>query len=151
MPVSRAPIPTWYFVVVVVRRGSQFLLVHERKFGRGWYLPAGRVEPGELLADGAIRETKEEAGCEVRLTGIYRVEHTPRLDGARMRVIFGAEAVADSPLKSAEDEHSLGAGWFTLAEIASLPLRAAEVLTLLRDVAAGAPLHSLSLLTCEEG
>ena len=47
---SRTPSATWFFALVVVRRGDRFLLVHERKHGQTWYLPAGRVEPGETLA-----------------------------------------------------------------------------------------------------
>jgi phosphatase NudJ len=41
---SREPIPTWYFALVVVVSGDRFLRVHERKHGQLWYLPAGRVE-----------------------------------------------------------------------------------------------------------
>jgi len=39
----REPIQTWYFALVVVRLQHRFLLVHERKHGQKWYLPAGRV------------------------------------------------------------------------------------------------------------
>ena len=50
----REAIPTWFFAIVVVRRGDRFLLVHERKHGQLWYLPAGRVElpanPGWMTA-----------------------------------------------------------------------------------------------------
>ena len=49
----RDPIPTWFFALVVVRQGDRFLLVHEAKHGQDWYLPAGRVEPGESLTDAA--------------------------------------------------------------------------------------------------
>jgi len=38
---SRDPIPTWCFALVVVRLGERWLLVHERKHGQGWYLPNG--------------------------------------------------------------------------------------------------------------
>ncbi len=31
---SKKPIPTWFFVLVVVRRGNEFLLVQERKHGQ---------------------------------------------------------------------------------------------------------------------
>lgn len=44
---AHSPIPTWYFALTVVRRENQFVLVHERKHGQLWYLPAGRVELGE--------------------------------------------------------------------------------------------------------
>src|SRR5207244_8580287 len=89
----RDPIPTWFFALVVVRKGDRFLLVHERKHGQLWYLPAGRVEPGETLADGALRETLEETGVRVRLEGILRVEHSPSPNGARCRVFFTASPV----------------------------------------------------------
>ena len=32
----RNPIPTWFFALVVVRKGERFLLVHEAKHGQGW-------------------------------------------------------------------------------------------------------------------
>jgi 8-oxo-dGTP pyrophosphatase MutT (NUDIX family) len=72
----RDPIPTWYFALVVVRQGNRFLLVHERKHGQGWYLPAGRVESGETLTQAAVRETLEETGVPVVLDGVLRVEHS---------------------------------------------------------------------------
>ena len=91
----RDPIPTWFFAVVVVRQGDQYLLVHESKNGQPWYLPAGRVEPGETLTAAAIRETLEETGIPIRLTGLIRVEHTAYPGGARVRVIYLAEPVSE--------------------------------------------------------
>ncbi len=58
----RKSIPTWFFVLAAVRRANRFLLVHERKHGQLWYLPAGRVEPGENFVAAVQRETLEEAG-----------------------------------------------------------------------------------------
>ena len=110
----RSAIPTWYFVVVVVQLEGHFLMVHERKEAQDWYLPAGRVEPGESLVQAAERETFEETGVEVTVTGILRLEHTPRADGsARMRVIFTAKPRGDFTPKSEADEHSLEAAWVT--------------------------------------
>ena len=144
-----APIPSWYFALSVVRSDDRFLLVQEHKHGQLWSLPAGHAEPTETLADAALRETREEAGILVRLSGIYRVEHTPVGGGARVRVIFGAEPVDETPPKQTPDHHSLRAGWFSLAEIAKLPLRSSAVLRLLCDIRSGAPLHPLSLLAAE--
>ncbi len=64
----RSPVPTWYFALVVVRLGPRFLIVQERKHGQLWYLPAGRVEPGENITDAARRETLEESGVPVVVT-----------------------------------------------------------------------------------
>jgi phosphatase NudJ len=124
---SRDAVPTWCFSLVLVKRGHRFLLVHERKHGQGWYLPAGRVEPGETFAEAAIRETREEAGVEIQLEGILKVQHSPRTDGQRLRVFFLARTVDDRPPKSVANEHSLEAAWFSLDELRGVELRGDEV------------------------
>src|ERR1041385_2547102 len=68
----RGPIPTWYFALVVVRRGHRFLLTQERKYGATWSIPGGRVEAGESLTDAAIREVLEETGVPTKLDGGLR-------------------------------------------------------------------------------
>src|SRR3954463_2024417 len=115
---ARDAISTWFFVLVVVRLGDRFLLVHERKHGQGFYLPAGRVEPGESLIEAAKRETMEEAGIPIDIEHIVRVEPSPQPGGsARVRVIFVPRPLDGRPPKSIPDEESLGAGWFGLEEL----------------------------------
>ena len=146
---AREPIPTWYFALVVVRRGDQFLIVHERNHGQLWYLPAGRVEPGETFVAAAYRETLEETGVPVRVVGILRVEHSPRPTNARLRVVLLAEPIDDTPPKSVPDEESLGAEWVSLAQLPNYPLRGEEVAALFAFVAAGGPVYPLSVLQAE--
>lgn len=50
------------------------LAVKETK-GRGWWLPAGGLDVNETFQEAALRETKEEAGIDISLKGILRVEH----------------------------------------------------------------------------
>lgn len=60
-------------VVVAVIDDGKILLTKREDF-EVWCLPGGGVEEGESLAEGAIREAKEETGLDVRLTrliGIY--------------------------------------------------------------------------------
>ena len=147
---AREPIPTWYYALVVVRLGDQFLLVRERQHGQLWYLPAGRVEAGEAMAEAALRETLEESGIPVVLEGILRIEHTPVPGGARLRVIFLAGPADDTPPKRTADEHSLEAAWVSLEDLAGLPLRGGEVRDLFHAVAGGAAVYPLSLLGREE-
>ena len=117
---SRDPIPTWYFALVVARRGDRFLRVHERKHGQRWYLPAGRVE------------------------------HSPTPEGtARCRVFFTAHPVDDTPPLSAPNEHSLEARWVTLADLDGLELRHPEVREVLAYVAGGGVVSPLSVLVHE--
>ena len=146
---SSDPIPSYCFAMVIVKRGQRFLLVHERKHGQGWYLPAGRVEPGETFEAAALRETKEEAGIDVELEGILRLEQTPRGDHQRIRVFFLARPKDDMPPKSVPDEHSLEANWFEIAELAAISLRGDEVEEWLRYVLGGAPVAPLSILRRE--
>lgn len=145
LTVGRKAIPSWFFSVVVVRLGARFLLVHEKKHGQQWYLPAGRVEPGETFADAAIRETLEEAGVPIVLDGVLRVEHRPSVDGTRMRVIFVAHPADDTPPKSVPDEDSLEAKWLTIDEMRSLPLRGDDVVALFSMVERGAAVYPMSL------
>lgn len=50
---------------VVVLKEDQILLIKSPK--RGWEIPGGQVEEGELISDAAIREVKEESGIDVEL------------------------------------------------------------------------------------
>jgi phosphatase NudJ len=147
---THVAVPTWTFALVVVRLGRRVLLVHERKHGQTWYLPGGRVEPGETLMQAAKRETLEESGVDVVLDGIIAVEHGPYLDGtARLRLLFAASPADDETPRTVPNEHSLGAAWVTVEEMGSLPLRSPGV----RDIAAlalgGGPIYPLSLIRSE--
>lgn len=143
-------VSTVYIALVVVRKGHRFLLVQEAKRDQRWYLPAGRVDPGERLEAGAIRETLEEAGVPVAIEGIVRVEHTPAANAtARVRVIYTARPIDDTPPKQRADEHSIQAAWVTLEELEQLPLRSEEVRTIFTHVAAGAPIYPASLIVPE--
>ena len=146
----REPIPTWFFALVVVRQGDRFLLVHEAKHGQGWYLPAGRVEPGEGLTQATMREALEETGVPISLDGVLRIEHTPRHDGtARVRVIYVGHPAANVLPKSIADEESLEAAWFTIGDLDDLQLRTPEVRKILRLVHDGGPVYPLSVIARE--
>jgi phosphatase NudJ len=146
---AREPIPTWFFSLVVVRDGDRFLVVREAKHGERWYLPAGRAEDGETLAQAAEREALEETGVPVVLEGVLKLQHTPGEGAARVRGLFLARPADARPPKSAPDEHSLEARWVTLDELAALPLRGPEVLAIFRWVAGGAPVYPLDVIGSE--
>jgi 8-oxo-dGTP pyrophosphatase MutT (NUDIX family) len=146
---AREPIPTYFFALVVVRSGDRFLLVHECKHGQLWYLPAGRVELGESFVAAACRETLEESGVPVRVVGVIRIEHSPTPVGSRMRVVFLAEPIDDTPPKSEPDEESLEAAWVSLEELSRYPLRGDEVQELFAYVASGGAIFPASILQPE--
>jgi 8-oxo-dGTP pyrophosphatase MutT (NUDIX family) len=52
-------------VLIVVRRGSDFLVVHRSPENDAyWHQIAGGVEEGETFAEAAVRELREETGLE---------------------------------------------------------------------------------------
>ena len=60
---ARSPLPTWYFALVVVRRGHRFLLVQERKYGETWSIPGGRVEVSwDMMTEKLARIEWRESG-----------------------------------------------------------------------------------------
>lgn len=58
--------------VVAFDATGRVLLVRAAEDGK-WTIPGGMVEPGELPAEAAIRETKEETGLDVELIRILGV------------------------------------------------------------------------------
>ena len=62
--------------VFVEDEAGAFLLDLRRDCGL-WGLPGGRVETGESIEQAALRETREETGFEVRLTGLQGVYSEP--------------------------------------------------------------------------
>jgi 8-oxo-dGTP diphosphatase len=66
--------PTELGVRAVVTRGERLLLVRHRSGTTPWSLPGGGVSRGEDLATAALREVREEGGCDVSLRhmlGLY--------------------------------------------------------------------------------
>jgi len=139
--------------VVIVRHEDKFCVTDEKQ---GFYLPAGRVDYGETFTTAAIREAKEEAGVDIELDGILRVEHSAFPEYSRMRVIFAAHSKDPTqPLKSKPDKHSNGAHWMTLQEVSQLhekgKLRTVEPLLYFQWINTGTKIHPLSFLEGKDG
>lgn len=53
----------------IIEKDGKILMVQEakKKCYKKWNFPAGHLEEGEKIFDGAIREIYEETGCKVKL------------------------------------------------------------------------------------
>ncbi|KAK3238469.1 hypothetical protein CYMTET_51522 [Cymbomonas tetramitiformis] len=146
------------FALVVCRRRSdgKYLLVQEFA-NSGFWLPGGRVDAGENLADAAVRETLEEAGVAIRLTGVLRFEYRPLgVSDTRMRVIFLAEPLDDTqPAKSIPDYESVGASWVSAEECLEIEardrVRGPEPGQWVRYLSSGGVAAPMTILTAQEG
>eukprot|EP01121_Diplochlamys_sp_Union-15-3_P013395 TRINITY_DN4148_c0_g1_i1.p1 TRINITY_DN4148_c0_g1~~TRINITY_DN4148_c0_g1_i1.p1 ORF type:complete len:270 (+),score=62.36 TRINITY_DN4148_c0_g1_i1:338-1147(+) len=118
-PPVREKAPTYSFALVVCQHPNGDFLLVEEGCNNGWWLPAGRVDPGESFHQAALREVKEEAGIDVTLKGILRVEYSPfRLGGARQRVVFYAVPTdPDQKPKSEPDYESMCAVWISYDQL----------------------------------
>lgn len=58
-----------------------------------WTLPAGFMEEGESVEDGARREAREEACAEIRIDRLLAVYSVPRI--AQVQIMFRAELMSD--------------------------------------------------------
>lgn len=65
-------------VSVLVEDAAGGVLLELRRDCGLWGLPGGRVEPGESVAETAVREMREETGYEVSLTGLQGVYSDPK-------------------------------------------------------------------------
>ena len=98
-------VPIWNDRVLLCRRA-----IEPR---RGcWTLPAGFMENGETTAEGAQRETREEAGAEVVIERLFTYINIPRID--QVYVMFIATLISPEHAPGAE---SLETGLYLEAQI----------------------------------
>lgn len=98
-------IPEWEDRVLLCRRAI------EPKHGM-WTLPAGFMENGETTAEGAARETWEEAGARIEIGSLYTLYNLPHVN--QVYFIFRARLL---DLDFQPGIESLDARLFTEAEI----------------------------------
>jgi ADP-ribose pyrophosphatase YjhB (NUDIX family) len=80
-------VPVWGEQVLLCRRNI------EPRFGL-WTLPAGFLELGETTADGALRETVEEAGARIEMQGLFTVLNVVR--AAQVHLFYRARMLDTS-------------------------------------------------------
>ena len=106
-------------VATVVVRDGRLLCVEERANGALVInQPAGHLEPDESLIEAAIRETLEETGYDVELTGVIGIYlYTAPSNGVTyQRICFAGKAVKHHPDYKL-DTGIIGPLWLTRDEL----------------------------------
>jgi len=117
-------------VGVVCLRGDEVLLVRRGAppLEDRWSLPGGRIEWGERAADAALRELKEETGCDAELVGLIDVvDAVLSRSGASSEPPWGHYVLIDYAARWIAGEPRPGddareARFFGMEEIAALGL-----------------------------
>ena len=113
--------------VVVTNEDGEILLVRRSDNGN-WALPGGAMDLGESLPDTAVRETAEETGVDVEITGLVGIFTDPRhvilytSDGEvrqEFSVVFAARPTGGIPTPSSETTE---VRWIPVPEIGALPM-----------------------------
>ncbi|WP_030061744.1 NUDIX hydrolase [Streptomyces novaecaesareae] len=122
---------------VVVVDGAGRVLLQRRTDNGMWALPGGRMDIGESLAGCGIRETREETGIDVEITGIVGTYTDPghvfAYDDGEVRQEFSICLLGrpvGGELRVSDESHEVA--WFTpsetdgLAMVASIRKRLAD-------------------------
>ncbi len=108
----------------LIENNERYLLICEAstKWKGKWFLPGGHAKKHETPEQAVIRETKEEAACEISLKGMFYSKYQPGLIHNKLCIYYYAEAITKD-IKKLPDKHSLESRWFCYEEILELPLR----------------------------
>ena len=93
------------------------MLVQEakKKSYEKWNFPAGHLDFNESLEQGAIREIKEETGCDVKLDGVCYVANRILEDDLFVMIVFNAKLINENI--EFDKEEILDVKWFDYDEI----------------------------------
>lgn len=113
-------------VFVAVRSATGDLLLVRRLDSGAWELPGGQVEVGEDVTGTAVRETAEESGVQVAVTGIVGVFTDPGLVvrsttgevRQQFAVILRGRPVAGRP--HGDMQETVEAAWFSPSDLPGL-------------------------------
>lgn len=83
---------TYIVMGVLINSKNEVLMMQEAKKSCAgqWYLPAGRMEPGETIEEAVKREVLEETGLQMNPTTLLLVESA---SGSWFRFIFTGEVI----------------------------------------------------------
>lgn len=129
-PSAPAPNSVVPSVNVVVARVDGAILLIRRTDNDNYALPGGAMDLGESIPQAAVRETKEETGVDVQITGLVGIYTNPRhlieyTSNGEVRqefsIVLTARPVAGSPTPSSESSEVV---WLNPTTIGDLRMHA---------------------------
>ena len=143
-PAATVVVPSVFVVARWI--GGRVLLVRRCDSGT-WELPGGRVDIGETAVEAAVRETAEEAGITVLVTGFVGLfsdpGHVVRSPDGEVRqqfaVLLRARALGGIPRGDLHETSE--AAWVALADLPGLPMEPAARVWIDEALSIGYPPH----------
>lgn len=120
---------TYVVACVIINDKNEVLMMQEAKESCAgkWYLPAGRMEPGETIMEAGAREVLEETGLKVNVTTLLAVESA---GGTWFRFVLTGRAVGgELKTPSQADQESIQAKW--IGNLDELNLRANDIIPII--------------------
>ncbi|HZM76719.1 MAG TPA: NUDIX domain-containing protein [Candidatus Limnocylindrales bacterium] len=130
--------------VVVVNDSVEILMIR-RSDNDNWALPGGAMDLGESLPAAAVRETVEETGVQIEITGLVGIYTDPRhvilyTSNNEVRqefsVVFIARPLSGTPTPSDESRE---VRWIAPDELATLTMDRSMRMRIDHYLAAGSP------------
>ena len=104
----------------IIRKDNKILMVQEAQekcYGQ-WNFPAGHLDEGETIFEGAIREIFEETGCKVKLTKMLPIISAKGSSNI-VRITFLTELLEENI--SFDPSEILAVKWWEIEEIKNMP------------------------------
>lgn len=105
--------------VCIKNDSNEILMVKEaRNDIKGLYnIPAGKLDSNESICEGAIRETKEETGFDVKLDSILCIQYLENKN--ILKIIFNASILTGS-IQFDKDE-IMNIKWISIEDLENMP------------------------------
>lgn len=104
----------------IIEKDNKILMVKEAKkkcYGK-WNVPAGHLEDGETIFEGAIREIFEETGCKVRLKNMLPIMSGELENTTFMIITFTTELLEEKICFNKEE--ILDVKWISKKELENM-------------------------------
>ncbi|HEX3035091.1 MAG TPA: NUDIX hydrolase [Thermodesulfobacteriota bacterium] len=128
-------------------RGPEVAIIHRSRYGGEWCLPKGKPEESESLDETAIREVKEETGCDVKIKSFAGTTHYLVNGTSKVVLFWNMTPVGECSFKPSEEVHEML--WLSPCE-AIRKLDHTEEKNLLQDAFNQRSFFSLESLDCRK-